>query len=148
MSLAENRHARHDYSILETFEAGLSLSGNEVKSVRKGQISLKGAFVTIHGSALVLTNCMISPYAQAHKDSRHEDENRSRQLLMKKPQVKYLTGKIRAEGLTVVPLSVYTKGRWIKVSIALARGKKSYDQRDDIKLREAKRDMGRRMRDR
>lgn len=137
---AENKQARFDYNILETLEAGLVLTGPEVKSVRAGHINLKGAFVTFHGDQTFLTNAHISKYRYASALPGY-DPDRSRPLLLKKKEVAYLRGKAQEKGLTIVPLSVYTKGRHIKVTVGLARGKKMYDKRAAIKKRELNREV-------
>lgn len=139
---AENKQARFDYNIMDTLEAGLVLTGPEVKSVRASQINLKGAFVTFHGNQTLLTNAHISKYKYARALPGY-DPDRSRSLLLKKKEIAYLRGKSQEKGLTIVPLSVYTKGRHIKVTIGLAQGKKKYDKRRVIKDRELKREMDR-----
>lgn len=141
---AENKKARFDYEILETYEAGLVLTGQEVKSVRTGHISLKGAFITFHGHDALLTNAHISKYKYAGKAPDYEPE-RSRKILLKKREIDYLRGKTQEKGLTVIPLSIYTKGRHIKVEIAVCRGKKKYDKRESIKERELRVEIARKM---
>lgn len=135
--IAINRRARFDYEILETFEAGLVLKGYEVKSIKTGRISIKGAFVTIRGEELYLTNANIPLYQHAGKINDYEP-TASRKLIMHKKEIKQLIGKARTEGLTLVPLSVYNKRRLIKLEFAIAKGKKKRDKREDIKKREDK----------
>lgn len=138
---AVNKKAKFDYEILETMEAGLVLSGPEVKSIRNKQIKLTGSFVTFHGEEAYILNAHISKYKYATlKDYEPE---RSRKLLLSKKQIAYLRGKLNEKGLTIVPLSVYTKGRKIKVEIGVGRGKKQFDKKRVIKERQEKRDMKR-----
>lgn len=144
-SLADNRHARHDYQILETFEVGIVLSGAEVKSAKAGQINLRGSYVTIRDNAAWLINCHIAPYKPANLGTGYQP-TRTRKLLLKRHEIDTLIGKSKAQGQTVIPLSVYNKRGLIKVEIALARGKKTHDKRETIKKREAKRSIERAMR--
>jgi len=134
---SKNRKAYHDFEILDTLEAGLALTGPEVKSVRNGQINLKGAFITFHKGSPMLTNASISKYAHATIPTYQPD--RSRAILLHKKQIDYIRGKSQENGLTIVPLSVYTKGPLIKLEIGVAKGKKQYDKRRTIKEREGKR---------
>ena len=143
---ATNRKAKFDYEILETFEAGLMLQGQEVKSVRGGHITLTGSFVTFRGDIPQLTNSRVSPYPQANGTLPADyDPERSRPILLNRQEINYLRGKLQTEGLTIIPLSIYTKGRHIKVEIALARGKKKYDKREAIKRREIEREISRKL---
>jgi len=144
-SLADNRRVRHDYHVLETLEAGLSLLGTEVKSVKAGHMSLRGAFVTMHGDEAYLTNATIPPW-QVKNAPADYDPTRSRKLLIKRAELKHLLGSKQAKGLTIVPLRAYIKGPRIKLEIALARGKKKYDQRQAKKERDIKRDVERLLR--
>ncbi len=139
---AVNKKAKFDYEILETMEAGLVLTGQEVKSVRTGNISLKGGYVTFQGEKAYLTNLHIPKYKFAGNVANYNSE-RSRQLLLNRKQLRYLRGKSQEKGLTIVPISVYNKGRRIKVEIAVARGKKKYDKRRAIKKRELDREQRR-----
>ena len=127
-------------AILETFEAGLQLLGHEVKSARLGGAKLSGAYVTVHNGELNLINARISPYAPAARQTENYDPLRSRRLLLHKKEIARLSGQMSENGLTVVPLSLYTKGRHLKLEIALAKGKKQYDKRRAIKDREWKRE--------
>lgn len=136
-----NKKARYDYEILETVEAGLVLSGGETKSVRAGQAKLSGAFVTFHGNDAFLLNAHIAKYTHA-TDPAYQPE-RSRKLLLSKREINYLRGKSEELGLTIIPLSLYTKGRYIKVEIGVARGKKAYDKREAAKKRDVEREMRR-----
>lgn len=125
--LARNRRARHDYEILETFEAGLVLSGTEVKSVRDGRVQLKDSYVEIRNGEAYLVGAHISPYS--HGNRQNHDPERDRKLLLKRREVDRLFGRTLLKGQTVIPLAIYLKGNWIKVEIALAKGKKLYDKR-------------------
>ena len=122
------------------------LQGHEVKSVRLGQISLKESFVTVRGSELFLTNAHISPYKQAG-EVKNYDPTRPRKLLLRKTEIKHLIGKMRAEGLTLVPIRVYTKKRLLKLGFGIGKGKKEFDKRKDIAKKEEKRRMQRALKD-
>jgi SsrA-binding protein len=141
-NIAINKRAGFDYEILERFEAGLMLTGAEVKSIKTGHVSLKGSFVTMHEEELYLTNANIPPYPFANLQSGY-DPTRSRKLLVRKSEIKSLIGKIHTKGLTLVPIRVYTKKRLVKLEFALAKGKKAFDKRSDIAKKEAKRKMER-----
>lgn len=143
---ADNRKATFDYEILEKYEAGLVLSGQEVKSIRTGHVSLKGAFITFHGNEALLTNAHIAKYKYASKALEYEPE-KSRKILLKKKEINHLRGKTQEKGLTIIPLSIYTKGRRIKIEIAVCRGKKKYDKRESIKAREMKIEIARKMKE-
>lgn len=142
MGLADNKKAFFEYEILEKIEAGLVLTGQEVKSVKMGQASLAGTYVTFHNGKAYILNMHISKYKAAGPLPGYEP-TRSRELLLHKRQIAYLQAKSSEKGLTIVPLSVYTKGRLIKVEIAVARGKKLHDKRESIKKKELKREMDR-----
>ena len=139
--LGQNRRARFDYEILEKLEAGLLLTGAEVKSAKAGHISIAEAFVTFHGGQAFLTNAHISAYEPAA--AKEYEPLRSRGLLLHKKQLEFLREKALTEGLTVVPLKVYTKNRLIKVEIAVAKGRKQYDKRAVIKQRDVEREIRR-----
>lgn len=141
-ALAENRRARFDYDILETFEAGLEFTGSEVKSVRMGKGSIAGAHVIIRGSEAYIVGFTIPAYQPANKSSFVEPERNIRLLLSKK-EISYLDGKTLKTGLTIIPLRVYNKGAKIKVEIGLAKGKKKFDKRDTIRKREDDRSVSR-----
>ncbi len=142
--LAQNRRARFDYDILETFEAGIVLSGQEVKSVKQGHISLKSAYITTKEGEAYLINAHISPYKMAGELPKYSPK-RTRKLLLHKKEINSLIGK-KSQGLTIIPLRVYTKHGRVKVEIALGRGKKKYDKREAIKKREAERKIRRAIR--
>ena len=134
---AINKRANYDYEILEKLEGGLVLAGYEVKSIKTGHISLKGAFVTITGNQAYLTNANIPAYqaANMHKDY---DPNRSRKVLIHKREIKTLVGKISQKGLTLVPIRVYSTRGLIKLEFGVGKGKKRIDKRESIKKREEK----------
>ena len=140
-TLCASRKARYDYHIEETFEAGVVLLGSEVKSIRQGRANLRDGYAAFSGGELFLHNCHISPYEQASQFNL--DPLRPRKLLMRRSEIERLRGKVEQKGLTLVPLSLYLKGPHVKVNLALARGKKEYDRRDDIKEREADREVAR-----
>lgn len=141
-TLAENRQARFDYHILETLEAGLKLTGPEVKSVKNGSINLKGSFVTFHNNFALLTNAHISPYKFAGPQPSYEP-TRGRILLLRKKELDYLRGKGLEKGLTIIPLKVYTKQHLIKIELGVGRGKKQYNKKETIKNRDIDRDLRR-----
>jgi len=144
--LAQNRKARHDYFILEVFEAGIELVGTEVKSVRQGKINLKDSYIDIRNGEAFLIGAHISPYEQGNIFNR--DPERTRRLLLKKSEINKLTGVLSEKGLTMVPLEVYLKGSWIKISVATAQGKKNYDKRDAKAEAESKRNIERALKER
>ncbi|MBB6118734.1 SsrA-binding protein SmpB [Nocardiopsis algeriensis] len=144
--IAQNRRARHDYHIDETYEAGLVLTGTEVKSLRQGKASLVDGFAHISDGEVWLENVYIPEYLQG--TWTNHAARRSRKLLLHRGQISRLIGKTREPGYTLVPLSLYFSDGRAKVEIALARGKREYDKRHDIAEREAKRDMERALRHR
>lgn len=137
--LASNKRARHDYHVLETFEAGIRLKGTEVKSVREGRVQLKDSYVEFRDHQAWLVGTHISPYS--HGNRENHDPEQQRKLLLRKREIDRLFGRTQLKGLTVVPLSVYLKGNWVKVEIALVQGKKLYDKRESEKERELDREM-------
>lgn len=141
-TLATNKRAHFDYLISDKYEAGLVLLGGEVKSVRAGHISLKESFVTIKESELFLTNAHISFYKQAG-EVKNYNPTRPRKLLLKKSEIKHLIGKLRITGLTLVPLRVYTKKRLLKLEFGVGKGKNKFDKREDLKKKDADRDIRR-----
>jgi len=136
-----NRKARHDYFIDETYEAGLALTGAEIKSIRAGRVNLKDSYVLIRGDEAWLVGVHIAPYKEAGRQGHNP--KRDRKLLLHRDQINRLTGKVQAKGYTIVPLRLYLKDNYAKIEIALARGKKLYDKRRDIAEREAQREMER-----
>ena len=141
-TLAENKKALFDYEILEKFEAGLALTGQEVKSAKAGQIALKGSYVTFHNGKAYVLNMHITKYKPAGPLPDY-DPTRTRELLLHKKEIAYLQAKSMEKGLTIVPLSVYTKQRLLKIEVAIARGKKTFDKREVSKKRELKRELDR-----
>ena len=140
--LAENKRARFDYEILETYEAGIELLGFEVKAIRAGRLNLSGSYVIIRGDEAYLINADLPPY-QAYNTPTDYDSKRTRRLLLNKAEIKELVGKNREARLTIIPLNVYTKGRLIKLKIGLGRSKKKSDKRETIKKRDVEREMRR-----
>lgn len=145
-TVATNRKAYHDYSIEDKFEAGISLTGTEIKSVRAGRVSLAQAYVKPEDGEIWLLNAHIARYEAASYMS-HEP-TRPRRLLLHRKEINNLNGKIAERGFTLVPLRLYIKGRIAKVEIALAKGKKLYSKRDSIKKRETEIEIGRQMKKR
>ena len=142
MGLVENKKAHFDYEILEKLEAGIELFGFEVKSLRAGHGSLKGAHVVSDGKEAWLLNATVSPFQPKNTPTGYEP-TRTRRLLLSKKEIATLGGKVKEKGLTIIPLSLYNKGRFLKVSLGIARGKKKYDKRDTIKKRESDREIHR-----
>ena len=139
--VASNRKARHDYAILDTYEAGMVLTGTEVKSLRAGRSSLTDAFGHENNGEIFLHGMHIPEYTQGTW-TNHEPR-RVRKLLLNKGEIQRLIGKLREQGLTLVPLSVYFNDGWAKVELGLAKGKKAYDKRQDMAARDAQREMTR-----
>ncbi|PLX20380.1 SsrA-binding protein [Candidatus Parcubacteria bacterium] len=142
-SLALNKKARFDYEITETFEAGLVLFGHEVKSIKEGHISLKGAYIVTQKGPkglpdFVLRKVHVSPYKKASNISDYEPE-RDRKILLNKKEINYLLGKYKEEGYSLIPIKVYTKKSIIKLEFGLGKGKKKHDKREDIKKRDVER---------
>jgi len=137
--IALNRRARFDYAVDDTLEAGMVLLGSEVKSLRGGRVNFKDGYVRISNGEAFLIGVHISPYAHA-RDGGHEPE-RPRKLLLHRNEIMRLQGTVREKGVTLIPLKIYLKNRRLKVLIGVARGKKSHDRREDIKAREAARDI-------
>lgn len=142
--LAQNKKANFDYELLERYEAGLVLLGHEVKAVRAGQVSLKGSFISLRTkngkTELYLVGCQISPYKQAGPLPEY-NQTRERKLLLKGEEISRLLGRKQTEGLTLIPLQIYTKHSFLKLEFAVARGKKKYDKREAIKKREVDRNL-------
>lgn len=139
---ADNRKARFDYEILEQFEAGIELLGSEVKSVREGKMSMAGSFISVRGGEAFLLGSEVAAY-QPKNSGPDYDPKRARKLLLEKDEIIKLAEVESTKGLTIVPLSVYNKGRFIKCSVAIARGKKEFDKRESIKKRDTERDLKR-----
>ncbi len=139
--VASNRKARHDYAILDTYEAGMALTGTEVKSLRAGRASLVDAFAQERSGELYLHGMHIPEYT--HGTWTNHEPRRVRKLLLKRAEIDRLMGKVREGGITMVPLQVYFADGWAKIEIGLARGKKSYDKRQDLARRDADREIAR-----
>jgi len=144
--VATNRKARYDYRILDTYEAGMVLTGSEVKSVRAGRVNLRDSYVAVREGELWLLNCHIAPYDQASR--LNHEPRRERKLLMHRRQIDRLARDVEEPGHTVVPLRMYLKNNRAKVEIALARGKRQYDKRQAIAKRETERQIRRALKDR
>ncbi|MFA5024599.1 MAG: SsrA-binding protein SmpB [Patescibacteria group bacterium] len=142
--LAINKKANFDYEILEKYEAGLVLFGHEVKAVRDSQVSLKGSFISVRTKngrpELYLINCQISPYKNAGPLPDY-NQTRERKLLLKRQEISHLLGKKQVEGLTLIPLKIYTNHSFLKLEFAVAKGKKKYDKRETIKKRDIERNL-------
>ncbi len=147
MIYAANPKAHFDYHILETLEAGLVLAGHEVKSIKAGRCSIKGAYVKIMGGEAWLLGATVSPY-QAGNVPPDYDQQRSRKLLFKKKELNYLTGKSQEKGLTLVPVKLYNKNGLIKLEVGVGRGKKKTDKREKIIERETQRKIERTLKQR
>jgi SsrA-binding protein len=136
--VADNRKARHDYHILETWEAGVALLGTEVKAIREGRVNLRDSFARLDNGEVWLMNVHISPYS--HSGYASHEERRQRKLLLHRDEIRKLTGRVTEKGLTLVPLQLYfTRGR-LKVTLALARGKQLHDKRETLRRREIDRE--------
>ncbi len=139
--VSQNKKAYADYFIDETIEAGIVLTGTEVKSLRQGKANLKDSYVIIKDNEAWLLNCHISPYS--HGNIYNHDPLRTRKLLLHRKEIERLRGKIQQQGYTLIPLKLYFKGSYVKVEIGLARGRKKYEKRDIIKKKEAQREIER-----
>ncbi|OJG74214.1 SsrA-binding protein [Enterococcus quebecensis] len=139
--IAQNRKARHDYTVVDTMEAGIVLQGTEIKSIRNGRINLKDGFARIRNGEAYLLNVHISPYEQGN--IFNHDPLRTRKLLLHKKQIAKLITETKNTGITIVPLKVYIRNGYAKVLIGLAKGKKQYDKREDLKRKEINREISR-----
>lgn len=139
--VATNRKARHTYFVLDTYEAGISLRGTEIKSIRAGQISISQAYVSIDGDEAYLVNAHIAPYDQASRFNH--DPLRTRKLLLHRSEIRRIGEDVRQKGVTVIPLRIYLKDGLAKAEIATAKGKKLHDKRSDIAKRDAQREIDR-----
>lgn len=139
--VAQNRKARHEYHILETWEAGIALQGTEVKSLRDGRANLTDAFARVDGGEVWLYNAHISPYEQGNRFNH--DPLRPRKLLLHRNQIRKMIGQVETTGLTLIPLDIHFTGGLAKVNLALVRGKKLHDKREDVRRRDAEREMQR-----
>jgi SsrA-binding protein len=140
--IATNRRARHDYHIEETYEAGISLMGSEVKTLRGGKASLQDAYALVRNGEVFLVGAHIPPYPQA--SMQNHEPTRMRKLLLHKGEIRKLIGKTAEKGLTLIPLRLYFKGNKVKVELGLAKGKRHYDKRQTIAKRDAEREMAKR----
>ncbi|MBR5306444.1 MAG: SsrA-binding protein SmpB [Oscillospiraceae bacterium] len=145
MSITVNRAARHEYFVLEIYEAGIELFGTEIKSIRNGSVNLKESWADIQNGEVFVYGMHISPYEKGNIFNR--DPFRVRKLLLHKKEINKLLGKIKQDGLTLVPLSLYYKGPRVKMELGLCKGKKLYDKRDDMAKRDAQRNIDRAMKD-
>ena len=137
--IAENRKARHDFFIEDTLEAGIVLSGTEIKSIREGKVNLRDSYALIRKGQVILHGMHISPYEKGNINNK--EPLRDRILLLKKSEIARLGGYIQQKGLTIIPISLYLKGKWVKIELGVAKGKRLYDKREDIAKREAQRNI-------
>ena len=144
--IAQNRKARHDYAVLDTIEAGMVLQGTEIKAIRAGRINLKDGYARVRNGEVFLDNVHISPYEQGNQFNH--DPLRTRKLLMKRRQIERLIGEVKQPGITLVPLKVYLKNGYAKVLIGIAKGKRQYDKREDLKRKDIDREINRTLRNR
>ena len=142
--ISDNRQARFLYEILETYEVGIELKGTEVKSVRAGKVNLRDGFATLRDGEVWLMNVHISPYDKSSQFFNHEPR-RNRRLLMHNWEIRKLIGQVEQKGLTLVPLKMYLKGSWVKLTLGLGKGKKLHDKRETLKRRQDDRDISRAM---
>ena len=145
-TIADNRKARHDYFVLETYEAGIELVGTEVKSIRQGSVNLKDSWCSIDKGELWVKGMHISPYEKGNIFNR--DPMRVRKLLMHRREINKLFGTVKQDGLSLIPLSLYFNDSKVKMQLGLCKGKKLYDKRDDAARRDAKREIERNMKTR
>lgn len=136
--IAENRKARHDYHILETWEAGVSLLGTEVKAIREGRVNLRDSYARVENGEVWMMNVHISPYS--HRGSAEHAELRQRKLLLNRHEIRKMVGSVAEKGLTLVPLEMYFKKGRVKIVLALAKGKQAHDKRETIRKREVDRE--------
>lgn len=144
--LAQNRKASHDYFIEETYEAGMVLTGTEIKSIRAGKVNISDSFATIRNGEAFIHNMHVSPFEQGNRHNP-TDPTRARKLLLKKSEINKLLGASKQQGYTLVPLRIYIKNGYAKLLIGLGKGKKQYDKREDAARRDAQRDIQRALRE-
>jgi SsrA-binding protein len=137
-TIAENRKARHDYHILDSWEAGVALLGTEVKSIREGRVNLRDSYARIDNGEVWMMNVHISPYS--HRGSAAHEELRQRKLLLHRDEIRKMVGKVAEKGLTLVPLELYFKNGRVKVQLGLAKGKQAHDKRETLRRREVDRE--------
>ncbi|MDA0267602.1 MAG: SsrA-binding protein SmpB [Cyanobacteria bacterium] len=140
--VSDNRQARHQYEILETFEAGIELMGTEVKSIRAGNVNLRDGYALIRDAQIWLHNVHVAPHSTTIQAYNHE-ARRTRRLLLHRGEIRKLIGKVEQQGLTLVPLKMYLKRGWVKIVLALAKGKKLHDKRETLKNKQVKREIDR-----
>ena len=145
-TISENRQARHEYFIIDKYEAGIELTGTEVKSIRQGTLNLKDAWCTVKNGELYIMQMHISPYE--HGNIFNRDPIRPRRLLMHKKEIMQLYGKVKQDGYALIPLQVYFRGPRVKVQVGLCKGKKLYDKRESAAKKDAQRQMDRAMKER
>ena len=145
-TITVNRAARHEYFVLETYEAGIELFGTEIKSIRNGSVNLKEAWADIQNGEVFVYGMHVSPYEKGNIFNK--DPFRVRKLLLHKKEINKLIGKLKQEGLTLIPLSLYFKKQYVKVELGLCKGKKLYDKREAMAKRDAKRDIDRALKER
>lgn len=145
-SITFNRKAFHEYHIFDRFTAGMVLTGTEIKSLRKGSVNLKDSFAKVEDAQVFLYKCHISPYEQGNR--YNVDPERVRKLLLNKKEIEKIIGKIKKEGYTIVPLEIFLQDGWAKIEIALAKGKKLYDKREDLAKKAQTRDVQRALKSR
>lgn len=139
--IATNKKAFHDYTLFEKYNAGMVLSGTEIKSIRKNAVNLKDSFVKIEDGEAWLYSCHITPYEQGNRFNH--DPDRKRKLLLNKKEILKMLGKVKKESYAIIPLSLYLENGWAKIEIALAKGKKLHDKREDIAKKSVNRDIQR-----
>lgn len=144
--IAENRKAFHDYFVEQRYEAGIILTGTEIKSIRAGKVNLKDSYAEINNGEVWLNQMHISPYEQGNRFNH--DPLRKRKLLLNRSEIAKITGKVQQQGMTLIPLKIYLKQGLAKIELGLCKGKKTYDKREDLAKRDAKRQMERDLRDR
>ncbi|MFA7435860.1 MAG: SsrA-binding protein SmpB [Bacilli bacterium] len=144
--IARNKKATHDYFILEKYDCGIVLTGTEIKSIRANKVSIQDAYCNIKNNELFIINMHIAKYEQGN--IFNHKETRNRKLLAHKSEIRKILGKITQEGLTIIPLTVYIEGGYAKVEIAICKGKKNYDKRDDLKEEAMKKDISKAMKNR
>ncbi|WP_028402143.1 SsrA-binding protein SmpB [Ectobacillus panaciterrae] len=145
-TVAQNKKAYHDYFIEETYEAGIVLQGTEIKSIRAGRVNLKDAYARIQNGEIWIFGMHVSPYEQGNR--YNHDPLRTRKLLLHRKEILKLIGYTKETGYTIVPLKIYLQNGFAKMQLGVAKGKKNYDKREDLKKKEAKRDIERAFRDR
>ncbi|MCA9799278.1 MAG: SsrA-binding protein SmpB [Cyanobacteria bacterium HKST-UBA04] len=145
-TVVNNRRAFHDYHVMETYTAGIVLTGTEIKSIRAGKMSINEGFAKIENNEVFLYGSQIAPYEQGN--IHNHAQNRTRKLLLSKREIKQMQAKVQEKGLTLIPLKVFFKGPWVKVELGVCQGKKLHDKRDTLKAKDAKRQIDRALKER